>query len=225
MDALKVLNITGSRPTVENRSIHKPTDLRPIALELLRQSRTARATLAGEYLARRCIGAAATFAFYHPRALTYDRGNKVALPALVLPLYGANGFTAVHRTFLAADARKAAIEEPKKMLGLPLDGAVRFGPAHHELHLAEGFEDAVSVRIMKQLPNCWAACGIERYADIHIPPTVRRVVIWSQHGAEAARAIERAEPHLRAGGRDLQVELPPPGGDWNDALIAQRASE
>ena len=34
----------------------------------------------------------------------------------------------------------------------------------------------------------------------------------------AARAIERASPHLAANGRQLIVKLPPHAGDWNDLL-------
>src|SRR3546814_1071861 len=51
----------------------------------------------------------------------------------------------------------------------------------------------------------WPVLGIERYQAVAIPESVHTVVIYSQHGAEAARAIERATPHLAANGRQLVV--------------------
>ena len=58
----------------------------------------------------------------------------------------------------------------------------------------------------------------ERYQAVAIPQSVHTVVIYSQHGGEAARAIERATPHLTANGRQLVVKPPPHAGDWNDLL-------
>ena len=65
--------------------------------------------------------------------------------------------------------------------------------------------------------SVWPA-GIERYQAVAIPESIRTVVIYSQHGAEVARAIERATPHLTANGRQLVIKLPPHSGDWNDLL-------
>src|SRR3546814_11122483 len=64
----------------------------------------------------------------------------------------------------------------------------------------------------------WPVLGIERYQAVAIPESVHTVVIYSQHGAEAARAIERATPHLAANGPQLVVKPPPHAGDWNDLL-------
>lgn len=64
----------------------------------------------------------------------------------------------------------------------------------------------------------WPVLGIERYQAVAIPQSVHTVVIYSQHGGEAARAIERATPHLTANGRQLVVKPPPHAGDWNDLL-------
>lgn len=224
MEGLRTRRINNVRPNVEQVAPPAIADYRALALRLLQASQPAPRTLGERYLAHRCIEVAATFARFHSAAVTYDDGQKLCLPALVLPLYGASGFTCVQRIFLGRDGRKAEIEEPKKALGNPLDGAIRYGAVDDVLHLAEGFEDAASVRLMKRLSNCWAVCGIERYASVFIPATVRRIVIWSQHGKEPVRAIERAKAHLTATGRELSVEMPPPGLDWNEALCASRAS-
>src|SRR3546814_20427254 len=83
------------------------------------------------------------------------------------------------------------------------------------LNLAEGFEDAESVIPMFGLPGCWSVNGAELYARLHIPEHIRSITIYSQHGTAAASGIAKAEPHLAAGGRGIEVRLPPPGGDWN----------
>nr|WP_228727402.1 toprim domain-containing protein [Novosphingobium aureum] len=89
------------------------------------------------------------------------------------------------------------------------------------MNLAEGFEDAESTIVLNELSGCSAVCGVERYRDLYIPDHVRRVRVYSQHGVAARDGLVRAHPHLTANGRSLQIILPPPGGDWNDALLAK----
>lgn len=129
---------------------------------------------------------------------------------------------AIHRTFLAPDGRgKADMPEPKWMLGNPGSGAVRWGgiPTDGVLRLAEGVEDAASVMNMLGAGLfVWPVLGIERYQAVAIPESIHTVVIYSQHGGEATRAIARATPHLTANGRQLVSKLPPHAGDWNDLL-------
>lgn len=92
------------------------------------------------------------------------------------------------------------------------------------LRLAEGVEDAASVMNMLEPGTfVWPVLGIERYQAIRIPESVRKIIIYSQHGQEAERAIERARSHLTANDRDLEVKLPPHPGDWNDLLREIRA--
>jgi putative DNA primase/helicase len=69
----------------------------------------------------------------------------------------------------------------------------------------------------------WPVLGIERYQAVAIPESIHTVVIYSQHGVEAARAIARANPHLTANGRQLVSKLPPQAGDRNDLLREVRA--
>lgn len=59
---------------------------------------------------------------------------------------------------------------------------------------------------------------MERYQTVAIPESVRTVVIYSQHGSETTRAIERATPHVTANDRQLVVKPPPHPGEWNDLL-------
>src|SRR3546814_8119251 len=72
-------------------------------------------------------------------------------------------------------------------------------PTGDVLRLAEGFEEAVSVTQLSDGKfKVWGAGGIRRYGLIAIPERIRKIVIYSQHGQEAAQAIEDARGHLTA---------------------------
>jgi hypothetical protein len=60
--------------------------------------------------------------------------------------------------------------------------------------------------------------GIERYQLISIPDHIRHIVVWSQHGEPAERCVGNALPHFSQNNRTVEVKLPPPGVDWNEAL-------
>src|SRR3546814_18174177 len=66
----------------------------------------------------------------------------------------------------------------------------------------------------------WCAGCIRRYNLIAIPERIRKIVIYSQHGKEAAQSIEDARDHLTANDRELKIILPPAPApmDWNDIL-------
>src|SRR3546814_11830345 len=108
------------------------------------------------------------------------------------------------------------MDEPKRMLGNPGVGAVRWGgvPLDGILRLAEGVEDAASVmNLLEPGRLVWPVLGIERYQAVAIPESVHTVVIYSQHGAEAARAIERATPPLAANRPHTRATPPPHAAD------------
>lgn len=221
ISALKRLRINGAMPS---RRADGPApapaparDLRELACDTWKNGIFPRGTPAEVYLKSRAIEHAMPFCRYHPFAVTKDGDRKLRLPALLLPVVDCTGIVAIQRIFLTSSGTKANITEPKKYLGRPAAGAIRYGriPDSH-LNLAEGFEDAVSAADINSLDHCWAAGGIERYGQIEIPASVRSITIWSQHGPEAARAIERGRDWLTASGRRLSVEFPPPGQDWND---------
>lgn len=204
----------------------KPDDLFNLARRLWDGARPITGTVGEVYLRRRGLCPLPGFARYLPSAVTYDGDRKIAYPALVLPIEADDGLTGIQRVFLDQAGGKAPLAAPKLSLGARRqDGAVRYGglPRGTTLNLAEGFEDAVSAMTLRHLDHCWAVCGIERYGKIAIPKTICTIRIWSQHGMEAERAIDRAEKHLKASGRTIDVILPPAGGDWNDALMAEHA--
>ena len=129
---------------------------------------------------------------------------------------------ALARVFVDRDGNKhPLLEDAKRTLGDPRGGTVRIGQLDGDhLNLAEGFEEAESVIALCGLPGCWSVNGAELYTRVHIPDHIRTITIYSQHGTAASNGVAKATPHLSAGGRRIKVELPPPGGDWNDAWRA-----
>lgn len=198
------------------------SDFKKLALSIWRFADPFAGTLADRYLRSRAIIPTGVTARYDAKCQFGAGEEKAFAPALIVPIEEDSGVVAIHRTFLNADGTgKADIDEPKRMLGNPGSGAVRWGgiPADGILRLAEGVEDAASVmNLLEPGLFVWPVLGIERYQTISIPESIKRVVIYSQHGREAARAIKRATPHLTANGRQLVVKPPPHDGDWNDLL-------
>jgi hypothetical protein len=198
------------------------SDFKKLALSIWRFADPFAGTLADRYLRSRAIIPTGVAARYDAKCQFGAGEEKAFAPALIVPIEEDSGVVAIHRTFLNADGTgKADIEEPKRMLGNPGTGAVRWGgiPADGILRLAEGVEDAASVmNLLEPGLFVWPVLGIERYQTISIPESIKQVVIYSQHGAEASRAIKRATPRLTANGRRLLVKKPPHAGDWNDLL-------
>lgn len=184
-------------------------------------------SLAERYLRSRAITPLGINARFDARCQFGAGKERGFAPALIVPVEEDVGVVAIHRTFLRADGTdKARIAKPKRMLGNPGGGAVRWGgiPADGILRLAEGVEEAASVMNMLEPGTfVWPVLGIERYQTLNIPQSIHTIIIYSQHGAEAARAVKRARHHLTANDRQLIVKLPPHAGDWNDLLREIRA--
>ena len=132
----------------------------------------------------------------------------------------------MHRTFLAENGAKASIDEPRRVMPLPLPkgGAVRLSPVDTALGIAEGIETAVAASILHGL-GCWAALNALNLEWWSPPPSVAWVRIFGDNdksGTGQAAAWSLAK-RLRIKGLVATVELPPnEGEDWNDVLL-QRA--
>ena len=152
--------------------------------------------------------------------------NQSAHPAMVAAVRDAQGLVAVERTLLRSNGRALAdIPNPKRMLGLPVGGLGRWGAAPVKtLRLADTLEEAASAMVIGSLGiPIWPVFDAERYATIDIPPSIERIIIYTQPEDMAARAISRAADHLKAGGRTLTIVTPPGKGSWNACLQRLRA--
>jgi putative DNA primase/helicase len=130
----------------------------------------------------------------------------------------------VQRTFLDPRGRTdKPFPKPKRLLGDPRDGAIRLGEPGETLGLAEGLEDAASAMLWFRTP-VWAVMGVERYARVAIPDSVRRVVIFGQNNRASTIGVERALSSLRGdAGRAVELRTPDHYEDWNDAWRARLA--
>jgi putative DNA primase/helicase len=165
-----------------------------------------------------------------------DCADLLATPALRCP--GAGEFAAMlalirnaegkainmHRTFLGRDGRKAPIDEPRRVMPLPMPegSAVRLFPHGDTLGIAEGIETAVAAMALFKVP-CWAALTANRL-EAWEPPSGVRVIVFGDNDANFAgqAAAFNLAKRLRVRKIDAEVRLPPaPGTDWNDVLMAQ----
>jgi len=157
---------------------------------------------------------------YHPRAPLGPRDAVVFRPALLAGVRSRDRIVAVERLFLDCPPGLAAhdLDPPKRLLGRPRDGAVRFGAAGTMLGLAEGWETAWSAFLILRIP-VWATLGSERFPHVAIPDDVERLILLPDNDAAGMIGADKAvEAHSKTG-RSIEI-VPPPGGhnDWNDAL-------
>ncbi len=200
---------------------------RKLALQLWDSAVPIAGTAAERYLRSRAIDPTGLKLRFAPRCIVGPPDAREEHPALLVPFEADEGIIAVQRILLdPATGEKryhAALREAKLTLGLVRHAAMRIGgqPTGDVLRLAEGFEEAVSVTQLSDGKfKVWGAGGIRRYGLIAIPERIRKIVIYSQHGQEAAQAIEDARDHLTANDRELKIILPPAPApmDWNDIL-------
>lgn len=182
----------------------------------------ARGTLAERYLARRGVPWLAQCE--HVRFRTdCPHPSGARLPALVcLVLDGDGSIAAVHRTYLAPDGSKAAVEPVKASLGSFAGGAIRLHPACTEMVVGEGLETTASAATILGLPG-WAAVACGNLAvNLRLPDLVRSVTIAVDHDRAGQRAAGKAVARWRAEGRTVRVATPDrPGADFNDILMGR----
>jgi putative DNA primase/helicase len=185
------------------------------------------------YLKRRGFGGVwplPTCLQFH-RALPYwHDGEKLGtFPSMVTPITAPDGRTvALHRTYLAADGRKADVPTVKKLTGAagPLAGASI--PLHNAargcIGIAEGIETALAAWLASGVPTVAAYCA-GNLAAWQWPAGVQRMVIFADHdkaGREAADALR-----ARALAARLRCDVLTPtddGADWADVWAAGGAA-
>ena len=179
-------------------------------------------TIAAGYLASRGIVSHSAQLRFHHRVQLGPKAVATYHPALLSAVRDDTGLVAVHRTFLDAQThRKAAFDNPKRLLGLPGRGAVRLGQPGRVLGLAEGVETALAATNLLQIP-VWAVLGNERFGMIDIPGHVEKLIILADNDPGGKRAAKLAQDGVQRDGLVLRAMWPPDGhNDWADVLAAR----
>ncbi|MBI6629740.1 toprim domain-containing protein [Pontibaca sp. S1109L] len=141
------------------------------------------------------------------------------LPALVALVDGGGGF-AVHRTYLRADGRKAAVKPAKAMLGAVQGGAVRLTGAPGPLVVAEGIETALSLAsgLLRTPATVWAALSTSGVRGLRLPADSHRLTIAPDGDAPGRDAAHALAERAHALGWQVSLLPAPDGRDWNDIL-------
>jgi len=131
---------------------------------------------------------------------------------------------AIHRTFIRDDGRgKAAVAQPKMMLGPCLGAAVRLG-AYREgqpLGIGEGIESSLSV-MQAQGNVAWAALSTAGMRNLVLPGVVNSIVILADNDPPGEEAAQSAAARWVGEGRKVRIARPPAGvSDFNDCLTKE----
>lgn len=204
----------------------KPRDTTAAARRVWSATKPLPGTVAETYLHARGVGDVAGAPSLRFSAALSHPSAPERFPCLVAGVQDAHGgFLGVQRTYLdAAGAGKANVEPARASLGSLSGGAVRPAePEHGRLLVGEGIESTAAAMLIFDLPG-WVALGTSGLRSIELPEHVRSVVIAADRdaGGEGQLAAAELAERLESEGREVEIELPPFIGDWNDVLLLAR---
>ena len=164
------------------------------------------------------------------RALPCWNGDEKigVFPAMVAPLVAPGGaVVALHRTYLAADGRKADLPSPKKLTATagPLAGACipLHEPQRGVLGIAEGIETALAAWCASGVPTV-AAYSAGNLAAWQWPASVQRVAIFADNDRAGRESADTLRARAFSAGIGCDVLTPSDDGtDWCD-VWAQRGA-
>lgn len=155
----------------------------------------------------------------------YNSELKGNIPALLFKVSDAPDgvIQAIHRIYISKDGtRKAKVAAPKMALGSIQGAGIWFGEPGPELGIAEGPENALSLRV---LGHPFVVCTINatNFSNLKIPDYVERLVLFpdpDKAGEQNAQKATRAYNN-----KEIKIVFPPKRklengkmADWNDIL-------
>ncbi|WP_104825517.1 toprim domain-containing protein [Rhizobium sp. NXC24] len=121
--------------------------------------------------------------------------------------------TLLHRT----RPEKAALDEPRRIIGPGRGFALRLAQAADTLGIAEGYETGHAAMLRYGLP-VWCSLGATRLPFLQLPEIVQRIVVFAdpdKPGLTAAERVREANPQ-----REVVIHRPPDDRDfaklWED---------
>lgn len=180
-------------------------------------------TLAQAYLRRRGLSAPRDAPLrFHAKC---RRGAETLPAMLALMTDSLTGKACgIHRTFLAADGRKAPSGpngEPSKMM-LGHAGVIRLVPDEEitlGLGIAEGIETALAVEQHFGWRPVWAASSAGAIRSFPVLPGIETLTIFADADSAGRKAALACAGRWRAAGIDVRV-CTPPRGDFDDLARA-----
>lgn len=151
--------------------------------------------------------------------LRYGKRGPVH-PVIVALVVDAGGQPqGIQRTYLAQGGRgKLAVEKPKLSLGRVKGGAIRLAPAHDQVIVCEGMEDALTLQRGAGLP-AWAAAGAGMLPGLILPRDIRSVVIGADADLAGENSAQEACTRFVGEGRSVRIIRPAaPFKDFNAEL-------
>jgi len=167
---------------------------------------------------------------YNKHEPCFEGGEVVHRGAILFQVENDDGLVNVQRIFVTEDGYKAPVMKPKKLMPSPKKGfttgaAVRLYSVGNVLHVTEGVETALAIRIAMNEP-VWAAVTANGMAKLKVPKSVKVLKIWADKdvsgtGVKAAKELAKSVK----GQCEVVIQIPPyriPDGskslDWLDVL-------
>ena len=164
-------------------------------------------------------------------SLLYHEGSKERFHGQVARIVDADGkLVNLHITYLTGDGNKAAVAPQKRVLSgkLPEGSAIRIWPSAKVMGIAEGIETAISAAIIHKMP-VWAAVNGAMLSKWIPPQNAEKIFVFGDNDKNftgQAKAYALANRLVAQFNREVEVKIPPETGwDWNDVLMAAKATE
>ena len=190
------------------------------ALSIWTATQTIEGTVAERYLNSRQIFMWSDDMRFHPNL--YYTDNKTQRPCLVCAVRRDSKFVGIHRTFLTDDAKKLG----KKMLGPCGGGSVYVGGTGDVIAVAEGIENALSVRTFNGDANgkyyaTLSATGMKQW---QLPNYAGQLIIFPDGDKVGSDAALQLGERASLMGWNAKTMLIVEDKDWNDLLQSKRRS-
>lgn len=160
---------------------------------------------------------------FHPKVKSKELEKY--LPAIILKVATApdQELIALHRIYLdETGAKKAPLNDAKRALGPVKGSGIWLGKPGPKLYVAEGPENALSLREMGAEFVVSSVFG-NNMASIAIPDYVELIILAGDNDGPGKKNVARAAKTFAGEQKKIcKVIFPPKNEDWNSALIREK---